>query len=122
MENELKTMDDLIGKVISNYYLDGEEVYFLFSDKTFVRLRIHDITEGYGHQKSKIDICDYGTDNTNPILVKLGIITREVHVAACIKEEEEWERQRDEETKRYEESLKRRELEEFERLKKKLNL
>jgi hypothetical protein len=122
MQNELRNMDDLIGKTIFDYHLDGDDVYFLFTDETFIRLRIHDITEGFGYQKSKIDICEYGTDETNPALVELGVVTKEVHDEACRKEEEEWKREREEETKRYEDILRRRELEEYERLKNKLNL
>jgi hypothetical protein len=122
MKNEIKKMSELIGKTISNFHSDGEDVYFTFTDGTFVVLTIHDITEGFGHQKSEINISKYGTDETNSVLVELGIVSEEIHKDACRREEEEWERKREEEKTRYDDVLRKRELEEYERLKNKLRL
>lgn len=119
MKNQLKTIDSLIGKTIDKVILDNDDLWIRFSNNEFTVLTVKDQTEGFGHSKSCIDIDEWSKDETESNLVKLGIITSNDHQKALEKEEEEYRNRKALEKQKFEEDLKKSELEHLNYLKSK---
>lgn len=122
MKNEIKNINDLKGKTITNIKLNCGELWLKFSDNTFVVLVVNDITEGFGYTKNEVNANQYGKNNTEHILVDLGIITEHEYKEACEQEEMEHKIRLEERYNQEEERIKDFELEELERIKSKYGL
>lgn len=100
-------IEKLKGKTITDVIQDSYDLWLKFSDNSFAVLVVNDITEGFGYSKEEVNLDQYGKDNTDYTLVKLGLITEKEYKYACDlyeKEEEKREQQREEkERKRIEE-------------------
>jgi hypothetical protein len=121
--SKVTNIEELVGKTIFDYHLDREDLYLRFTDETFVKIKIFDITEGFGHEKLKIDLCDYSeVDKTDEVLRDLGIISQEEYEEAIKLEKQQYQKRQEEREKQHQEELKKRELQEYQRLKEKLNI
>jgi hypothetical protein len=120
---QLKKFDDLIGKTICNYHLDGDEIYFRFTDDTFAVIEMDDISSPYGHgPKYEAKISTHNTSETDEALVELGIITEGQYREACRKQEEKWKREEEEREARYKNQQTKKDLEAYLQLQKKLGI
>ena len=55
MKNELKNINDLKDKTISDLKLDCGELWLKFTDNTFAILVVNDITQGFGHTRYEVN-------------------------------------------------------------------
>jgi hypothetical protein len=118
--SKLLTLDECIGKTIFDYNIDGEDLHLVFTDKTYIKIRATDITPGFGYTKLSIQVCDWPEeDKTDPVLMDLGVITEGEHKEAVRASREEDERREAEWERKYQAEQTQRELDEFERLRKK---
>ena len=122
MKNEIESLEELNGKMISDIKSTDGDLWLKFTDNTFVVLIVKDITEGFRIDRNKVDICEYNHDNTCHILVELGIITEEEYKQACEKEEMEYEKRQEEHDKQEQERIRETELKRLEELRSKYNL
>lgn len=119
MENQIKVLNDIIGKRIDKVVSDGDELYIRFSDNRFVVFHIEDDSNGFGYHRSSIRVDEYSKDSTDKNLVDLGVISITEYQESIKKEEEELELRILENEKQLKENTKRSELEELKRLKQK---
>jgi hypothetical protein len=122
MKNEIKKIDELKGKTISDFKLDCGDLWLKFTDNTFAVLVVNSITKGFGHTKHEVNINQYGKDNTDNTLVDLGLISETEYKEACEQEEIEYKKRQDERDKEEKERIKKIELEQLEKLKSKYGL
>lgn len=122
MKNEIKNIDELKGKIISDLKLDCSELWLKFTDNTFAVLVVNDITEGFGYTRKEVDINQYSKDKTDHTLVDLGLISENEYKEACEQEERENQKRRDERDNQKKERIKNYELEQLEKLKSKYGL
>lgn len=122
MKNEIKNINELKGKTISDLKLDSGELWLKFTDNTFSVLVVNDITEGFGYTKNEVNINQYSKDNTNHTLVYLKLISESEYNEACDQEEIEYQKRQDERDKQEKERIKNIELEQLEKLKSKYGL
>ena len=122
MKNEIKNIDKLKGKTISDLKLDCSELWLKFTDNTFAVLIVNDITEGFGHTRNEVNINQYGKDNTDHTLVDLGLISETEYKEACEQEEIEYQKRQEERDNKEKQRIKNIELEQLEKLKSKYGL
>lgn len=119
MDKQIKKLEELKGKQISNLFIYCDELYLKFSDNTFAVLIPKNITEGFGSAKTEVNIEEYDIDKSNKILVENGIISEEEYLEA-LKKEEELEKELEEKYKReHQERIEKYELEQLRILKQK---
>ena len=116
MKNEIHQINDLKGKTISDLRLDNGDLWLKFTDNTFAVLVVNDITEGFGYTKNEVNINQWGKDNTEHILIDLGLISVGEYEEACKQEEIEYQKRRDEWDKVEKERIEKTELELLEKL------
>ena len=119
MKNEIKIIDELKGKTISDLKLDCGELWLKFTDNTFVVLVVNDITKGFEYTRTEVNINQYGKDNTDHTLVDLGLISENEHKEACEQEEFKYQKRQEELDNQEKERIKNIELEQLEKLKSK---
>jgi hypothetical protein len=122
MKNEIRNIEELKNKTISDFRLDCGDLWLKFSDNTFVVLVVNDITEGYGHTKNEVNISNWSKDKTDPTLFELGLISENEYKQALREEEIEEEKRQQEYDNKEKERIKNYELEQLERLKSKYGL
>jgi len=122
MENEIKNINELKGKTISDLKLGGGDLWLKFTDNTFVVLVVEDTTEGFGYTRNEVSISQYGKDKTDHTLVDLGIISKKEHKEACEQMEIEYQKRLEEQDNQQKEIIKNIELEQLSKLKLKYGL
>lgn len=122
MKNEIKNIDELKGKTISDLKLDCSELWLKFTDNTFAVLVVNDITEGFGHTRNEVNINQYSKDETDHTLVDLCLISENEYKGACEQEEVEYQKRQYERDNQETERIKNYELEQLEKLKSKYGL
>lgn len=122
MDNEIKNIEDLKGKIISEVKLDCGDLWLKFSDNTFAVLVVNDITEGFGYPKHEVGIEKHGRNKTDSTLVELGLITQKEFTDACEQENLEYKKYEEERERKEQERIKKIELEQLEKLKSKYGL
>lgn len=119
MKNQIKKVEDMVGKTIKGSAEYVGDLYIAFTDGTFVVLNVEDESSGFGHSKHMVAVDDYEKDRTEHVLVELGIITQAEYEEAVLQEEIE----REERYKKYEEEQEEQrrqyELEQLSKLKEK---
>lgn len=85
--NQLFKSEQLIGKTIENI-IDGNDMYIKFTDGSFTRLEVKDISVGFESEKYVVAIDDSLVEKTETALFELGIITKDEHIQAIHDEDE----------------------------------
>ena len=83
MKNEIRNLKDLKGKTIVETKKSNNDLWIKFFDDTFVVISISDITKGFDHPESEVDIFEFEQDKTDYTLVDLGLITEDEYEKAC---------------------------------------
>jgi hypothetical protein len=122
MKNELKNINDLKDKTISDLKLDCGELWLKFTDNTFAILVVNDITQGFGHTRYEVNINQYSKDKTDHTLVDLGLVSENEYKEACEQKEIEYQKRQEERENQEKERVKNYELEQLEKLKLKYGL
>lgn len=122
MKTNIKNINELKGKTITDVKLYSGELWLKFTDKTFTVLVVNDITEGFEYTKNEVNIYQYDKDNTEHTLVDLGIISEKEYEEACKQEELEYQKRQEERNNQEKERIKNIELEQLEKLKSKYEL
>lgn len=122
MKNEIRNIDELKGKTISDIKPNCGDLWLKFSDNTFAVLVVNDTTEGFGHTRNEVNIDKFGRGETDHMLVDLGIISKEEHEEACQREEEEYRKRQEVKDRLERERTENIELEQLEKLKFKYGL
>jgi hypothetical protein len=94
-------------------------MWIRFTDGSFVVLDIEDRTEGFGQTQEVIRIYPWDKDITDDELVKLGLITPQMHTNAVEERERRWADERKERQKVEDERIKEEEIKLLEKLKNK---
>ena len=122
MKNEIKNINDLKGKTISDLKIDCSELWLKFTDNTFAVLVVNDTTEGFGYTRNEVNINQYSKGKTDHALVDLGLISQNEYKEACKQEEIEYQKKREEQENQEKERVKNYELEQLGKLKSKYGL
>jgi hypothetical protein len=118
----IKSFDELIGKTICNYHVDGDELYLRFSDKTVALIEMNDVSEPYAHgTKYEVAVSQTSLSASNDAMLEMGVVSIDEHKEANRLEEEEWERESEERERQRKEEQAKRELEAYLQLKQKFN-
>jgi hypothetical protein len=119
---QIKEHKDLVGKTIAQVVYPKEnyqDMWIRFTDGSFVVLDIEDRTEGFGQTQEVIRIYPWDKDITDDELVKLGLITPQMHTNAVEERERRWADERKERQKVEDERIKEEEIKLLEKLKNK---
>lgn len=96
---QIKKVKDLIGKTIAQVIYpkeNYEDMWIKFTDSSFVILDIEDRTKGFDQKQEVIRIYPWDKDMTNDELVKLGLISPQMHSNAVEEREKIWKNERKE--------------------------
>ncbi|AGO47435.1 hypothetical protein Phi19:3_gp031 [Cellulophaga phage phi19:3] len=121
MKKEITELKDLKGKTIVDTKMSCGDLWIKFSDDTFAVFIVNDITEGFGHRKEEVNLCQYGKDKTEHTLLELGLITKQEYENACKDEELRYNKLEEKREKEQQDLIKKNELEQLEKLSKKYN-
>lgn len=114
---QLFNKKDLIGKTIKK--ISGDNLSIRFTDDSFVKLSIYDITEGYGFTRTELRIDDCDCRDDYDCLVELDFITEKEYNEIIRIEDNKQKELRKKELEEYNLNIKKQELKILEELKKK---
>jgi hypothetical protein len=84
---QLTKIEELIGKTITQVYIDDDETFLKFSDDSFACFEIETTSVGFTYDRNKIILSDDEPWCSNQVWVKLGYRSSEEHYL-IVREEE----------------------------------
>ena len=122
MLKQIKKQEDLIGKTIAQVIIPKEHydnVWMKFTDGSFVVFDVMDVSLGFENSKYLMCIDKFDVNDTDDELVELGLFTDQDHKDALERERIATEKRHEEYERQEKERIKKYELEQLEKLKKK---
>lgn len=117
---QLNDLKDILGKTIDGFSQEYDEFYLKFTDDTFISLQFEEGDEGFGYGKSRgFKATTYVIDEADEILLKFGFVTKAEHIDAQRIQKQRWIDEDRIHKEKEEAMLKRIELDQLEKLKKK---